>query len=187
MDENENILPIAVTIGEPSGIGPEVVLKAWYKRQEFAISPFFVIGNSNILRTQAEYLNLNIPIKVITEPDAAISSFKDYLPVIEIAADSEFEFKVPNANTAAMVIGAIDKAVEYIMNGEARAMATAPIHKAALYSAGFTSPGHTEYLAALTGKYTGEDYLPVMMLASEELCVVPLTIHMPISEGKSVV
>ena len=76
-----------------------------------------------------------------------------------------------------MVIGAIDKAVELILNGKARAMATAPIHKAALYSAGFASPGHTEYLAELCYNHTGENCHPVMMLASEQLCVVPLTIH----------
>ncbi len=182
MDDIENNLPIAVTIGEPSGVGPEVILKCWYKRAEYALPEFFVIGSAEIMKKTAAQLNLNIPLRAINVPDQAENIFHSALPVLDLNISSEFEYGNPLPSTAPMVIGAIDKAVELILEGKARAMATAPIHKAALYKAGFTSPGHTEYLAKLATKHTNKPYHPVMMLASEELCVVPLTIHIPLNE-----
>lgn len=174
--------PIAVTIGEPSGIGPEVTLKAWNKRSENNLNPFFVIGSATILQKQAEDLGLNVPISVITSPHQAAPLFEKSLPVIDFAYEVDFKFGLPKTETAPMVLDAIDKAVEFVINGRASAMVTSPIHKSSLYSAGFNSPGHTEYLASLSKKYTGKDYHPVMMLASDELCVVPVTIHVALSK-----
>jgi len=183
MDElQSNTLPIAVTIGEPSGVGPEVVMKAWFKRKEFSLAPFFVIGSAELLQKQAALLNLHIPISVITAPGQAIHVFENTLPVLDFNYGSDFAFAAPSPDTASMVISSIDKAVELILAGKACAMTTAPIHKAALYSAGFNSPGHTEYLAELCEKHTGENYHPVMMLACAELCVVPLTIHVALKD-----
>ncbi|MBL4603674.1 MAG: 4-hydroxythreonine-4-phosphate dehydrogenase PdxA [Emcibacteraceae bacterium] len=183
MAENEeSSLPIAVTIGDPSGIGPEVIMKAWYKRKEFTLSPFFVIGSVKLIQQQASLLNLDIPVSNITRPSQAVHVFASTLPVLDLGLGDDFEFGIPTLDTAKMVIASIDKAVELIISGKARAMATAPIHKAALYEAGFKSPGHTEYLAELSEKFTGEEYHPVMMLASEELCVVPLTIHVALKD-----
>ncbi len=182
MDDTPNTLPIAVTIGEPAGIGPEVILKAWFKRKEFALNPFFVIGSADILQQQASFLNLHVPISTITSPQQAVHVFQSTLPVLDLNFQKDFQFKNPISETASMVISSIDKAVELILNGEARAMTTAPIHKAALYEEGFNSPGHTEYLAKLCEQHTGESYYPVMMLASEQLCVVPLTIHVALKD-----
>ncbi|MEZ5756821.1 MAG: 4-hydroxythreonine-4-phosphate dehydrogenase PdxA [Emcibacteraceae bacterium] len=181
-EQEENNLPIAVSIGEPSGIGPEVILKSWYKRQEFSIAPFFVIGSAELLKKQASALNLNIPITPISSPRQAVHIFSNSLPVLDLNFRSDYQFGHPHHDTAEMVIASIDKAVELIISGQARAMATAPIHKAALYSAGFECPGHTEYLAKLSTSHTGEEYHPVMMLASEQLCVVPLTIHVALKD-----
>ncbi|MBT5186809.1 MAG: 4-hydroxythreonine-4-phosphate dehydrogenase PdxA [Kordiimonadaceae bacterium] len=182
MDEKNIRPPIAVTIGEPSGIGPEVILKSWYKRNEFELDKFFVIGSVELLQKQAEILSLNVPVQSIHAPRETEFVFNNSLPVLDLGLPHEFEFGVPNKETAPMVIGAIDKAVELITSGQARAMATAPIHKAALYSAGFTCPGHTEYLGQLSTKHTGQEYQPVMMLAADELCVVPLTIHVALKD-----
>ncbi|MBT7581365.1 MAG: 4-hydroxythreonine-4-phosphate dehydrogenase PdxA [Kordiimonadaceae bacterium] len=182
MGENENNLPIAVTIGEPSGIGPELIIKSWFKRRENQLPPFFVIGSEASIQKHAEQINIPIPLQVISSPEEVNSIFHHALPVIDLGLDGSFQFANPANNTAPMVIGAIDKAVEYIINGEARAMATAPIHKSALYDAGFTSPGHTEYLGELANTHLKKEFHPVMMLASEQLCVVPLTIHEPISK-----
>ena len=187
MDETLNTLPIAVTIGEPSGIGPEIILKAWFKRQENRLPPFFVIGSAEILEQQAAQLNLNIPISKLLSPKLAEHIFPNALPVLDQGYQSDFLFKTPIAETAPMVISSIEKAVELIIEGKARAMVTAPIHKAALYSAGFNAPGHTEFLGQLCEKHLGEEYHPVMMLASEELCVVPLTVHVPINEVPSLI
>lgn len=169
--------PIAVTIGEPSGIGPEVILKAWYKRREFDLADFFVIGDVGLIQKQISDLSLNIPLKEITSPLETEYIFKDFLPVLNLVSNGDYIFGSPSVSTASMVIGSIDKAVEFIINGKACAITTAPIQKSVLYDAGFTAPGHTEYLAALCGKHMDELYHPVMMLASQELCVVPLTIH----------
>lgn len=182
VDEIENTLPIAVTIGETSGIGPEVVLKSWFKRKEHNLAPFFVIGSADLLQKQAALLNLHVPISTITSPHQAGHIFQNTLPVLELNMGSEFAFGSPIPEMAPLVIASIDKAVALIIAGQARAMATAPIHKAALYSVGFTSPGHTEYLAELCEKHNDEPYHPVMMLASEELCVVPLTIHVALKD-----
>lgn len=182
LEETPNELPIAVTTGEPSGIGPEVVMKAWYKRREFGLSPFFVIGSADLFQKQAAALNLEIPISVINSPLQAPHVFANTLPIVDLEGTADYQFGLPVAETAEMVVRSIDKAVEFIMTGKARAMATAPIHKAALYDTGFDAPGHTEYLAELCSKHTGDDYHPVMMLASEELCVVPVTIHIALKD-----
>jgi len=182
MGDNENNLPIAVTIGEPSGIGPEVILKAWYKRNEFFLSDFFVIGSAELLKKQVEHLSLNIPIRIIESPEQTASIFPNALPVLDLDMGSAFQFSRPILETASMVIASIDKAVDFILSGRARAITTAPIQKSVLYDAGFTSPGHTEYLAKLCEKHDGKAYHPVMMLASEELCVVPLTSHVTLKD-----
>ena len=182
MDGNDSTLPIAVTIGEPSGIGPEVIIKSWFKRREHNLSPFFVIGSPTTIQMHAEQLRLPIPTQVITSPSQAEGVYNSALPIIDLELNGEFNFAVPNTSTAPMVIGSIDKAVDYVALGQARSMVTAPIHKAALYEAGFTCPGHTEYLAELCSKHFQEEFHPVMMLASEQLCVVPLTIHVALSE-----
>ncbi len=176
------MLPIAVTIGEPSGVGPEVILKAWFKRKEFNLADFFVIGSATILEKYAEHLSLNVPISTITAPEQTASKFRISLPVLDLNLANEFVLGTPTITTAPMVIGAIEKSVELIMNGSVRAMVTAPIHKAALYEAGFKSPGHTEFLAQICENYKGEPFHPVMMLASEQLCVVPLTIHVALKD-----
>lgn len=181
-EETPNSLPIAVTIGEPSGVGPEVIMKAWYKRNEFALAPFFVIGSADVIQEQAAALNLRIPISIIKSPLQCPHVFQNTLPVLDFDYPGVYQFGNPLTETADMVVNSIDKAVELIFAGKARAMATAPIHKAALYSTGFKSPGHTEYLAELCEKHTEESYHPVMMLASEELCVVPTTIHVALKD-----
>ena len=182
MEETPNMLPIAVTIGEPSGVGPEVVMKAWFKRSEFNLAPFFVIGSADLFQKQAQALGLTIPISVIKSPAQAVHVFANTLPVFDMGFPADYQFGLPITSTAEMVVKSIDNAVEFIINGQARAMATAPIHKAALYDTGFGVPGHTEYLAELCTKHTGGDYHPVMMLASEELCVVPVTIHVALKD-----
>lgn len=182
MDGQEKNLPIAVTIGEPSGVGPEVILKSWFRRDEFSLSDFFVIGSAELLTKQAELLDLNIPVSSITDPEQARGIFHKALPVLDLDMGSVFEFGNPSQDSAPMVIASIDKAVELINSNQARAMVTAPIQKSVLYDAGFTSPGHTEYLAKLCEKHDGENYHPVMMMACEELCVVPLTIHVALKD-----
>lgn len=171
-------LPLAVTMGEPAGIGGEVTLKAWLRRRPRS-RPFFVIDDPERLERLARQVGLDVPIVEIAQPEDAAGVFHDALPVIAERLPVRPKPGKPDAANAAAVITAIDRAVEYTRLERAAAMVTNPIHKKCLYDAGFRYPGHTEYLAALAGA----DVSPVMMLAGPELRVVPVTRHVPLREA----
>nr|WP_274944058.1 4-hydroxythreonine-4-phosphate dehydrogenase PdxA [Govania unica] len=175
--------PLAVTMGEPAGIGPELVLKAWLERDRPKTArPFYVIAPPALLRELAVTLGLPCPIEVIATPDQAASVFDRALPVI--ALDLGYVAVTsgkPSPATGRAVIASIEMAVQHVKAGLAAAVVTNPIQKSALYDAGFKHPGHTEFLAALCADQ-GIEPLPVMMLAVPELKVVPLTVHIPLSD-----
>ncbi|MEM7723044.1 MAG: 4-hydroxythreonine-4-phosphate dehydrogenase PdxA [Pseudomonadota bacterium] len=162
--------PIALSIGEPAGIGPEIAVKAWQSLG--ARLPFFVIGDPDHLDA------LGAPIEPIKTPSDAMFATGHGVPVLPHAFPKPARPGRPAAENAATVLDAIARGVDLVMRGEAAALTTAPIHKKALQDgAGFRFPGHTEYLAHLAGV----DRV-VMMLASDALRVVPATIHIPLSE-----
>ncbi len=177
-----NPLPLALSIGEPAGIGPEIILKSWTERQAHDLPPFFVVGSVAILRKTAQQLRMDTPLSPLAAPAGAAAVFQRALPVLDLGLADEFEFAAPSRKTAALVLGAIEKSVELIFSGEAAGLVTAPIHKSALYQAGFSRPGHTEFLADLCRKATAKPEMPVMMLTSEDLRVVPLTIHIALAK-----
>jgi 4-hydroxythreonine-4-phosphate dehydrogenase len=174
------LAPIAVSMGEPAGIGPDLILDLFARRGEHELPPFIVMGNMAFLAARARRLGLNINFAATTVAEAA-DQFPVALPV------SHIEGLVPDTpgKTSALsgkaVIESIARAVGETLAGACRAVVTAPIHKAALYTAGFRYPGHTEYLGALCANGEGAP-LPVMMLAHGDLRVVPLTIHVPLRE-----
>ena len=167
--------PLALTMGEPAGIGGELALKAW----KAAPCCFFAIDDPARLGALSERLGLDVPVAAIAEPAEAEAVFPRALPVLvqELAAEVK-PGRLDPANAAA-VIAAIERAVALVQAGEAAAVVTNPIHKEILYQAGFRYPGHTEFLAALAGI----DTAPVMMLACPGLRVVPVTIHLPLAEA----
>ncbi len=158
---------IALTMGDPAGIGGEVAAAAWRALHESGPA-FFLIGDPEWLRRAEPGLTLAI----IGEPDEAAAHFSRALPVLPLALPHEVTPGKPDPRNAAMVISAIEQAAAFALVGAASAVVTNPIAKSVLYQAGFAHPGHTEFLAALTGAQH-----PVMMLASPELRVVPVTIH----------
>ncbi|WP_033067592.1 4-hydroxythreonine-4-phosphate dehydrogenase PdxA [Thalassospira australica] len=173
------IAPIALTIGEPGGIGPELAVNAWLRRKQDGIAPFCLLSPSNIVKNTIRQLELDVPIKVVGNIDEATAIFDHALPVLELASgNDEVVSGVASAATAGIVIDSITKAVELARSGSASAVVTNPIQKSALYAAGFKHPGHTEFLADLAGPNT----VPVMMLANSQLRVVPLTIHIALHE-----
>lgn len=173
------IAPIALTIGEPGGIGPELAVNAWLGRKQDGIAPFCLLSPSNIVKNTIRQLELDVPIKVVGNIDEATAIFDHALPVLELASgNDEVVSGVASAATAGIVIDSITKAVELARSGSASAVVTNPIQKSALYAAGFKHPGHTEFLADLAGPNT----VPVMMLANSQLRVVPLTIHIALHE-----
>jgi 4-hydroxythreonine-4-phosphate dehydrogenase len=176
------IAPIALTIGEPGGIGPELAVKAWLRRKQDKITPFCLLSPVSMARSAIAQNGTDIPIQVVQTIGEALSIFGDTLPVLEIAdATHEVVSGVASAKTARVVIESITQAVSLATNGEASAVVTNPIQKSALYEAGFSHPGHTEFLAELAGPGT----MPVMMLANSKLRVVPLTIHIALKDVPS--
>ncbi|WP_321391338.1 4-hydroxythreonine-4-phosphate dehydrogenase PdxA [Emcibacter sp.] len=169
--------PLAVSIGEPAGIGPEIIGKAWTSRHKEKLPPFFVLGSVALLKQ----LLPDIAMEKIVRPEDCDNIFPAALPVLDIPAVGDVTPGKPIEDTAAMVIRALDMAAELFFGGRISGLVTAPIQKSVLYQAGFDCPGHTEYLAQLCANHTGAPQTAVMMLACDELRVVPLTIHVPLA------
>ncbi|MHA1538650.1 MAG: 4-hydroxythreonine-4-phosphate dehydrogenase PdxA [Alphaproteobacteria bacterium] len=167
--------PIALTMGEPAGIGGEIALKAWLARQP-GQECFFIIDDPAHLESLARQLGLNLPLAAIEAPGDAMRAFTSALPVLPRPLPAPARSGAPDPANAPAVIAAIELAVGFCRSGEAAAMVTNPVHKATLTAAGFPHPGHTEFLGALTGAK------PVMMLAVPGLRVVPVTVHLPLAE-----
>lgn len=172
--------PLAISVGELAGIGPDIILSLWLMRSEHELPPFIVFTDIDYLRARADWLGLNVPM-VVCEPMAASKHFSEALPISPVPLEAEVKLRQPWAATGAHTVGSIDAAVASIFAGLCRGIVTAPIQKSVLYEAGFAFPGHTEYLAHLAEK-AGHRCFPVMMLAAEEMRTVPVTIHMPLKQ-----
>ncbi|MCC9625559.1 4-hydroxythreonine-4-phosphate dehydrogenase PdxA [Thalassospira sp. MA62] len=173
-----HIAPIALTIGEPGGIGPELTLKAWQARDTLELPAFCVLAPRGIIEAAIAAANAPVPIALIDDISQTAKVFKDALPVLDMPDHGATAVPgIASAQTAPIVIDSITRAVELASNGDASAVVTNPIQKSALYDAGFRHPGHTEFLAELAGP----DTIPVMMLANSKLRVVPLTIHIALN------
>ncbi|MFU8864139.1 MAG: 4-hydroxythreonine-4-phosphate dehydrogenase PdxA [Rhodobacterales bacterium] len=161
--------PIALSCGEPSGVGPEIAAKAWAGLRDTA--PFFYIGDPR-------HLPQGTAFRLIETPAEALAVSAEALPVLHLPFAAGAKPGQPDPANAQGVIDAIALGVDLVRSGAAAALCTAPIHKKALMDgAGFAYPGHTEYLAALAGVER-----VVMMLACDALRVVPTTIHIPLAE-----
>jgi 4-hydroxythreonine-4-phosphate dehydrogenase len=170
--------PLAVSMGEPAGIGPDLILRLHAEREALSLPPFVVYGNVEFLMARAARLSLSVAIEDVSPAEAA-TAFDAVLPVVDIDGLVGDNPGAPTAVSASLVIASIERAVGDTRRGACRGLVTGPIHKAVLYSAGFRYPGHTEFLAALDAN-GGSPRHPVMMLAHEDLRVVPATIHVPI-------
>ena len=160
--------PLALTMGEPAGIGGEIAAKAWAALHGRAGASFFFVGDPRTLPADA-------PTVEIAAPGEAAAAFKRGLPVLSVELAAPPRPGAPDPAKAPAVLEAIRRAVAWAQSGEAAGIVTNPIQKATLYQAGFRHPGHTEFLAELTGAP-----LPVMMLVSPQLRVVPVTVHRPL-------
>jgi 4-hydroxythreonine-4-phosphate dehydrogenase len=174
-------LPLALTLGEPAGIGADITLAAWRRRAELALPAFYLLADPAFLAERAKRLALDIPIAVV-EPSAATAAFRTALPVVDIGVAITAQPGHPDESSAPAALAAINRAVADVGAGIAAAVVTNPVAKAVLYRSGFAEPGHTEYLAKLAQGASGEPVHPVMMLWSPELAVVPVTIHLPLRE-----
>lgn len=159
-------LPIALTMGEPAGIAPEITAQAWSVRDREELSPFFVIGDPSLYKD-------DVPVQEIEDPLEVVNVFEKALPFLPLKLNKKAVAGRLDEANAPCVIESIRCAVDFVLQGRAAALVTNPIHKSILKTAGFDFPGHTEFLAHLCGG----NYKSVMMLSAKGLNVVPLTIH----------
>ena len=170
-------LPLAVTMGDPAGIGGEVLLAAWPALR--GGPPFFAIDDPSRLEALSSAHGLDVPVTAIAAPEEAGDRFASALPVLPQPLAAPATPGTPDPANAQAVINSIDRAVAFAAEGRVGGVVTAPIHKKSLLDAGFAHAGHTDYLADLLGLTTP----PVMMLASPALRVVPVTVHVALAEA----
>ena len=173
--------PLALTSGEPAGIGPDIAIEAWLRREEARLPPFYVLGDLDFFAARARTLGRQIRFADVGA-DGAGPAFPDALPVVSTGARATAQPGRPDGSSADAAIASIRHAVDDVIAGRASAVVTNPIAKSVLYRAGFNHPGHTEFLAELAGR-DGRIPQPVMMLWSPALAVVPVTIHLALREA----
>ncbi len=174
--------PLALTMGDPCGIGPEITLKAWSQRQSHGVEPFVLLADPVVMARRASELNYDIPFEQIEAPAEASSVFARALPILppDISVQTCDPGQPTPENTASVIAG-IDMAVDFALSGQVSAVVTNPIAKAILAGAGFGFRGHTEYLGVLT-KRRGANATPIMMLVGGGLRTVSVTVHIPLRE-----
>ncbi len=173
--------PLALSMGEPAGVGPELALALWSARSARRTPPFVAVGDPGVFASRAALLGIDLPLAE-TEPERAPALFPDRFPIYPVGAPCRAEPGRASVEDAASVIAAIRESVELVHGGRCSALVTLPIAKAPLVASGFPHPGHTEYLGALAESLWGAPSRAVMLLWSEALAVVPVTVHIPLAE-----
>ncbi len=174
--------PLALTSGEPAGIGPDITLMAWLRRDELRLPSFYWLGDAAFLERRARTMGLQVRLAEVS-PDQANDVFADALPVVSTGQTATAGPGHPDDTSADVALTSIRRAVGDVLAGQAAAVVTNPIAKNVLYRAGFRHPGHTEYLAELAATPGHAAPQPVMMLWSGTLAVVPATIHVSLREA----
>lgn len=172
---------LALTLGEPAGIGPDITIAAWLRRRELNLPPFYLLGDEAVIARRAKALGADIRIAGVQSHEAA-AAFADALPVVSTGEIATAEPGRPDDSSAPAALASIRQAVADVAEGRAAAVVTNPIAKSVLYRAGFRHPGHTEFLAELAAR-DGRVPQPVMMLWSPALAVVPVTIHLSLRDA----
>ncbi|MFM7404205.1 MAG: 4-hydroxythreonine-4-phosphate dehydrogenase PdxA [Erythrobacter sp.] len=171
--------PLAITLGDPAGIGPEVILGAWTRlRAERRAPPAFVVGGPELLRRAAEATGIDCPIVPIAEPAEAMFAFAVGLPVMALL-DGPWHPARPSPDGARLALTSLQLAAKCALAGVASGLVTAPVSKGALAAIGWDYPGQTEFLADTCARPYRD---AVMMLAGPSLSTVPLTVHVALTE-----
>lgn len=175
--------PLALTLGEPAGIGPDITIAAWLRRHELGLPAFYLLGDEALIAQRAKAVGADIHIAAVS-PGEAETAFANALPVVATGELATAAPGKPDASSAPAALASIRQAVSDVRVGRAGAVVTNPIAKSVLYRAGFRHPGHTEFLAELAATDASVPQ-PVMMLWSPRLAVVPVTIHVSLREALS--
>lgn len=171
-------LPLALSIGDPAGIGPELAAAAWAARDAENLPPFFVIGSARVIEAAARARGLNVPVCAVNAPDEVADCFADAIPVLDLG-DLTYTPGQPDDAGAALALNALGVATGLVRSGAAAALVTGPIAKSRLARVGFDHPGQTEFVASACG-IAPEN--AVMMLAGPSLRVVPITVHVALRD-----
>lgn len=172
------MLPLAVSLGDPAGIGPELVCEAWLRRNDAALPPFVAIGGAGLLAGAARMRGIDVPVIPVSSIEEAATAFASGIPVFG-AEDAPYTPGQPDRHGAAFALASLATATALAIEGKAGGIVTAPVSKSCLAEVGFVWPGQTEYVAEACG-IEWQD--AVMMLAAPELKTVPLTVHCALSE-----
>ena len=169
--------PLAISLGDPAGVGPELIAAAWAARNEAGLPPFFVIGGLHLLTEAARSRGLEIPAGLIERPADAGRMFNEALPVLG-RQEVPYSPGMPNRPGSELALASLQQATKLALEGEASGIVTGPIAKARLAEVGFDYPGQTEFIAEACGYAPGD---AVMMLAGPNLRTVPLTVHVALA------
>ena len=169
--------PLAMSIGDPAGVGPELIARAWSLRESEDVPVFACVGSAALLQLAARSASIDLPVRRITELSEAAEPFADALPVIDLG-DVPYEPGAPSERGARLGLDSLDRAAAIAVSGKAGALVTAPIAKAEMAKVGFNHPGQTEFVAASCGIAPDD---AVMMLAGPSLRVVPVTVHVALA------
>ncbi len=177
---SHTVLPLALTMGDPAGVGADITLAAWLRRGSDGVPSFVFIGAPEVLEARAQALGVDAPCSRLADIGEAAEVFPRMLPVLPLALGGPVTAGVPSTANASATKAAVETAVSLVLRGRAGGIVTNPIAKHVMAAAGFPHPGHTEFLGALA-RQSGHDATPVMMLCGPDLRVVPVTIHIPLA------
>ena len=170
--------PLACSIGDPAGIGPELICEAWARREAEQLPPFFVVGGAGLLAEAAHQRGLDMPVESIEDAADASSVFAQALPVLG-SGGVKYAPGEPTRTGAKLALDSLESATGLVLMGEASGLVTGPIAKGLLAMVGFDHPGQTEFLAHACGVAADE---AVMMLAGPSLKAVPVTVHCALAD-----
>lgn len=168
---------LVVSLGDPAGVGPELIAAAWAAREAELLQPFVVAGGAEVLAVAAQSRGLSVPIREVFHPAEALECFDFMLPVLA-GADGDYTPGTPSRAGAELALASLTEATDLTRNGDCWGLVTAPIAKSLLAEVGFTHPGQTEFVAAACGVAADD---AVMMLAGSTLRTVPLTVHVALA------
>lgn len=187
MTDKTSPCPLIITMGEPAGIGADIILSSYLQSARRALPVFGVIGCARALRHRAVQSKLpTIEVVPITDASEIRAASERGLPVLDVPLEQEPEAGIPSSSSAKQVIEWIDMAVKLALAGKVSGLVTGPIHKETLYQAGFRHEGHTDYLAHLAVE-AGHPAEPVMMLSAGDFRTIPLSVHIPLARASSAV
>lgn len=172
--------PLVLSLGDPAGVGPEIVVKAWESLRDSGPA-FVVVGDHGALRSAGAP-----SIRIVRDPAEGAEAFSGALPLIDRPLAESAAPGAPTTRSAARIVDWIETATRLVLTGAASGLVTAPIAKSFLYAAGFKFPGHTEFLGELAPPVErGDGAGPIMMLTARDLRVSLVTIHEPLSKVPS--